>query len=130
MLTRRFQILAAVGLSAVVATLAEVGCDLNPQPLPPGDTSEDAGGSLTLGGGGSADSGSPSFAADAGTVSPPPVNGGDAGLSGSEPDGAGPGASDGGTADATSDASSEDASPDGQTDASVDVGDGGEGGDS
>jgi hypothetical protein len=125
MLTRRFQILAVVGLSAVVATVSGVGCDLNPQPLPPGETSEDGGAAGALG---TPDSGSSSFTADAGPggVSPPLTGGGDGGATGSESDGAAPDAGDAGAADATSDAPSEDAAPDGETDAPVDAGDGGD----
>jgi hypothetical protein len=126
MLTRRFQILAALGLSTVVATLSGAGCDLNPQPLPPGETAEDSGAPASLGsGGGTGDAGSSTFAADAGGITPP-VSGEDAGATGSEADGAAPGAGDAAAADATSDASSEDASPDAQTDAPVDAGDGGD----
>ena len=123
-MTRRFQILAAIGLSAVVATVFGAGCDLNPQPLPPGEAAEDSGAPLVLGNG---DSGSPSFAADAGPggITPPSGGGGDAGTTSGESDGGALDAGYAGAADATSDASTVDASSDGQADAFVDAEDGG-----
>ena len=110
---RAFPKLVAVG------ALLIAGCDLNPQPLPPGDTPSDAG-TYSPGAGGSTGSSdaAPPKVSDAGGVPLPPA--GDAGSDAAAGDG-GTDAADGGDA---GDAGTDGGGGDG------DAGDAGDGGDS
>jgi hypothetical protein len=117
MLTRRFHVLAGLTLSAVWVALVvgATACDLNPQPLPPGEQSgfaNDAGASSSSGGG--------SMAADAGVTSPP-LGAGDAAAA--TPSGSDAAVPEGGaqSLDGATDAP-EDAAVDGEAGAPMDGG--------
>jgi hypothetical protein len=116
MLTRRFRTLALLALAALAGAAAVAACDLNPQPLPPGEqagVSEDAGAAGLPGenGGGGIDSGATLVSADGGPSGTPPFAAGDCGEQDAS-DAAG---------DATEDAA------DGQADAPNDAGEEGGG---
>ncbi len=119
MLTRRLQTFLGFASGVAGAALVVAACDLNPQPLPPGDNGENDAGALAppTGGQTSGDAGASSPPiADSGTTVP--IVTADAGLesdAGSVSD-AGP-ASDGSASEGGADAA-EDAPADGETDAS------------
>jgi hypothetical protein len=107
----RFQIFFALALGALVAAAAG-GCNLNPQPLPPGDQSDGGINETVPGAGGSNGE----------------TGGGDAGMSGSSgSSGGGTGLTpEAGTTDASNDASGDASADAGPSDASLDAGDAGD----
>jgi hypothetical protein len=112
MLTRRLQTLLGFASCVLGSALVIAACDLNPQPLPPGDNGGNDAGALPPTGGQTSQDAASSLPPGADAGATVPIVGVDAGLVSD----AGP-ASDGSASDGGADGP-EDAPADGETDAS------------